>query len=326
MRQSGKVIVAVGVFVFMVVLSLSIGDVDDLFCKLLRIGEKRFSHTDLIILFELRVPRVLMAIGVGAMLSMSGVIMQSLFRNPLVEPYTMGLSGGAVLGVAMAFVFGLSNSMGNIAVTLMAMVGALSTMGLILLLRKMMHFDINRMLLSGVMISFATSSVTTLLMSLTTRENLSQILMWNMGSLDITTKEVSYCVLLMAILMAIVLPFAGRMMNVLMISEDMARHVGVKVKVVVPLLFVVATIMAAVSVSFVGVIAFVGMIVPHIVKVLYGNDHRLVVVMSALCGGTFLLMCDIVSRTIIYPQEIPTGVMCGIVGGVMFVYLMTKNK
>jgi iron complex transport system permease protein len=182
MRQSGKVIVAVGVFVFMVVLSLSIGDVDDLFCKLLRIGEKRFSHTDLIILFELRVPRVLMAIGVGAMLSMSGVIMQSLFRNPLVEPYTMGLSGGAVLGVAMAFVFGLSNSMGNIAVTLMAMVGALSTMGLILLLRKMMHFDINRMLLSGVMISFATSSVTTLLMSLTTRENLSQILMWNIGS------------------------------------------------------------------------------------------------------------------------------------------------
>lgn len=326
MKMIWKLILTVLSFVVVLVVSLCVGEIDDMLSKLFSVGGETLTETDILILREIRIPRVMMAVGVGALLSMSGLVMQSVFRNPLVEPYTMGLSGGAVLGVAIAFMLGISSAVGNIGVTLMAMLGALLTMGIILLLRRVLHYDVNKMLLSGVMISFATSSVTVLLMSLTTRENMSQIVMWNMGSLDITTKEMSYIVVIISVVMVVVLSFLGNEMNVLMVGESMARHVGVRIDIVVPLLFVLATVMAAVSVSFVGVVAFVGMIVPHVVRHIFGYDHRVITAITAIIGAIFMLMCDIVARVVIYPQEIPTGVMCGIVGGVMFIYLTAKSK
>lgn len=326
MKMIWKLILTVLSFVVVLVVSLCVGEIDDMLSKLFSVGGETLTETDILILREIRIPRVMMAVGVGALLSMSGLVMQSVFRNPLVEPYTMGLSGGAVLGVAIAFMLGISSAVGNIGVTLMAMLGAFLTMGIILLLRRVLHYDVNKMLLSGVMISFATSSVTVLLMSLTTRENMSQIVMWNMGSLDITTKEMSYIVVIISVVMIVVLSFLGNEMNVLMVGESMARHVGVRIDIVVPLLFVLATVMAAVSVSFVGVVAFVGMIVPHVVRHIFGYDHRVITAVTAIIGAIFMLMCDIVARVVIYPQEIPTGVMCGIVGGVMFIYLTAKSK
>lgn len=326
MKMIWKLILTVLSFIVVLVVSLCVGEIDDMLSKLFSVGGETLTETDILILREIRIPRVMMAVGVGALLSMSGLVMQSVFRNPLVEPYTMGLSGGAVLGVAIAFMLGISSAVGNIGVTLMAMLGAFLTMGIILLLRRVLHYDVNKMLLSGVMISFATSSVTVLLMSLTTRENMSQIVMWNMGSLDITTKEMSYIVVIISVVMVVVLSFFGNEMNVLMVGESMARHVGVRIDIVVPLLFVLATVMAAVSVSFVGVVAFVGMIVPHVVRHIFGYDHRVITVITAIIGAIFMLMCDIVARVVIYPQEIPTGVMCGIVGGVMFIYLTAKSK
>lgn len=326
MKMIWKLILTVLSFIVVLVVSLCVGEIDDMLSKLFSVGGETLTETDILILREIRIPRVMMAVGVGALLSMSGLVMQSVFRNPLVEPYTMGLSGGAVLGVAIAFMLGISSAVGNIGVTLMAMLGAFLTMGIILLLRRVLHYDVNKMLLSGVMISFATSSVTVLLMSLTTRENMSQIVMWNMGSLDITTKEMSYIVVIISVVMIVVLSFLGNEMNVLMVGESMARHVGVRIDIVVPLLFVLATVMAAVSVSFVGVVAFVGMIVPHVVRHIFGYDHRVITAVTAIIGAIFMLMCDIVARVVIYPQEIPTGVMCGIVGGVMFIYLTAKNK
>lgn len=326
MKMIWKMILMVLSFVVVLVVSLCVGEIDSMLSKLFSVGGETLTETDILILREIRIPRVMMAVGVGALLSMSGLVMQSVFRNPLVEPYTMGLSGGAVLGVAIAFMLGISSAVGNIGVTLMAMLGAFLTMGIILLLRRVLHYDVNKMLLSGVMISFATSSVTVLLMSLTTRENMSQIVMWNMGSLDITTKEMSYIVVIISVVMIVVLSFLGNEMNVLMVGESMARHVGVRIDIVVPLLFVLATVMAAVSVSFVGVVAFVGMIVPHVVRHIFGYDHRVITAVTAIIGAIFMLMCDIVARVVIYPQEIPTGVMCGIVGGVMFIYLTAKSK
>lgn len=326
MKMIWKLILTVLSFAVVLVVSLCVGEIDNMLSKLFSVGGETLTETDILILREIRIPRVMMAVGVGALLSMSGLVMQSVFRNPLVEPYTMGLSGGAVLGVAIAFMLGISSVVGNIGVTLMAMLGAFLTMGIILLLRRVLHYDVNKMLLSGVMISFATSSVTVLLMSLTTRENMSQIVMWNMGSLDITTKEMSYIVVIISVVMMVVLSFLGNEMNVLMVGESMARHVGVRIDIVVPLLFVLATVMAAVSVSFVGVVAFVGMIVPHVVRHIFGYDHRVITAVTAIIGAIFMLMCDIVARIVIYPQEIPTGVMCGIVGGVMFIYLTAKSK
>lgn len=326
MKMIWKMILMVLSFVVVLVVSLCVGEIDNMLSKFFSVGGETLTETDILILREIRIPRVMMAVGVGALLSMSGLVMQSVFRNPLVEPYTMGLSGGAVLGVAIAFMLGISSAVGNIGVTLMAMLGAFLTMGIILLLRRVLHYDVNKMLLSGVMISFATSSVTVLLMSLTTRENMSQIVMWNMGSLDITTKEMSYIVVIISVVMIVVLSFLGNEMNVLMVGESMARHVGVRIDIVVPLLFVLATVMAAVSVSFVGVVAFVGMIVPHVVRHIFGYDHRVITAVTAIIGAIFMLMCDIVARVVIYPQEIPTGVMCGIVGGVMFIYLTAKSK
>ena len=322
MKLTAQYILSVTILLLLASLSITIGSSDisiiDLLCG--NIGSDSVEWT---IVRHLRLPRTLTAIGVGALLSLSGCIMQGLFRNPLVEPYTMGLS---VLGVGVTFCLGLQISYGMPALVTLSLAGGLLTMFAVLAIHRAFRCDINAMLLIGIMISFATSSLNTLLMSLTTYENLSQIVSWTIGTMSSTSESMAIVVVCSAVVATLLATFLGNIVNALAMGTERAQHIGIDSRKMTMLLFVFATLMAAISVAAVGIVAFVGMIVPHLVRRLFGHDHRRILPIAAIGGGAFLLLCDILARNIIYPRELPTGVITGLFGCIMFIYLTSRQR
>lgn len=284
------------------------------------------DSVQLTILCNIRMPRALMAIACGSLLSLSGVVMQGVFRNPLVDPYTMGLSGGALLGVSVVVSFGLVGGCGSWLLSLSASAGSLLVMLLVLTVRRRSQYGQNAMLLTGVMISFVTSSVNMLLMSVLTRENLSQIVGWSMGSFDAVSASHGVALFVVATAATVVSPFLGNLLNVLSLGDDVAGHLGVDVRKVTTVLFVVSTVASSLCVAEVGIVAFVGMVVPHVVRKLVGVDNCFLLPVSGIVGGVYLLSCDVVAREILYPRELPAGVFCGILGGLAFVFIMIKGE
>ena len=229
------------------------------------------------ILSQLRLPRSLTALCIGGMLSMSGSILQGLFKNPLVEPYTLGISGGASLGVALAFLIGIAQQWGSLG-------------------------------------------------SLSTPENMTQIIYWTMGSLSHSTpaQALSLCGFAIAGLCAGVL--LSQRLNLMNLGEQTARHLGVNTAVLVPCLLLLTSLLTAVCVATAGIIGFVGLVVPHILRRLAGSDYRLLVPLSFIGGGIFLVLCDLLARSLVHPGQLPVGVVCGILGGGLFVYLLVKPQ
>lgn len=306
--------------------SLSVGD-DMSFATLFDILVGRVGGVDSTIVMKIRLPRVLLGIAVGGALSLSGTILQGVYRNPLVEPYTLGISGGAALGVAIAIVFGLEQFLGPWVLPMMGFIGSLVIIILVYLLgQRNKRVDTQSMLLVGVMISFIASSTMMLLLSITTTENLQSIFFWTMGSLDSTNSNL--------ITIVMVTSFAGLLLsylfvqplNALRIGEDKARHLGVNTDLAVRLLFVLSSLLTGVCVSVVGVIGFVGLLIPHLFRFLVGGDFRILLISTFLGGGVFLLASDIVARTIIWPNELPIGVITGLVGGVAFIFMINGKK
>lgn len=276
------------------------------------------------ILTRLRLPRTLTALGVGGMLALSGTILQGIFKNPLVEPYTLGLSGGGALGVALAFVLGLAGKIGIIGLSVFAFTGSI-LVGLILLTCYRFNSNVGNLLLTGIMLSILCSSLTTLFMSLSSPETMSQIIYWTMGSLENNGNERAFLLLSMAILGLLSTCLLSQQINILNLGVDTARHLGVNTSVLIPILLIIASLLTSVSVAQAGIIGFVGLLVPHILRKTAGGDYRLLVPLSFLSGGIFLIICDLIARIIIYPNQLPVGVVSGIFGGSLFVYLLLKS-
>lgn len=278
-----------------------------------------------LIVSELRIPRMICAMGVGALLSIAGAIMQGLFRNPLVEPYTMGISGGAVVGVAVVFTCGAVAAFGGMAVTFGAAIGGLLSMVIVLLVRRAVGYDTSVMLICGIMVSFIASAATTLMLSLATRDDMSQILSWTIGSFSSADTTMAWLAILAGALVTIASPLAGNILNVMSLGDSEAHSLGVDAHRAAGWLFSIATILSAIAVSAAGIVAFVGMAVPHLVRTLIGHDNRLVLPASGLMGAWLLLTCDFVAKIVIYPRELPAGAICAILGGLMFVYMALKS-
>lgn len=293
-------------------LSMGLGDVDD--------------HLASIIVCELRVPRMLCAMGVGALLSISGALMQGVFRNPLVEPYTMGISGGAVLGVALAFASGLVSSFGGLAVSFSSAIGGLATLAVVLVVRRFVGGDIGAMLMCGIMVSFTSSAATSIILSLASREDVSQVLAWTMGSFSAVGRMDALAVFCVACFAVPISTLAGNVLNVLSLGDDEARALGVPPAKAAAVVFVVATLLTSLAVSAVGVVAFVGMAVPHFARKLYGHDYRVVTPAAGLLGALALLVCDLLSKEVVKPKELPAGAVCAVFGGLMFTYLTLRWK
>jgi iron complex transport system permease protein len=278
------------------------------------------------ILLDIRLPRIILGFAIGGALSLAGVILQSMFRNPLVEPFTLGISGGAALGASLCIILRLSNFLPNGALPLSGFIGASIVVVLLYLFntrKKMLHIE--GLLLTGVMISFISSSMVILILAISRAEDLQSIIFWIMGSLEQPSWFLILTALCVSLLCLCLSYFFGLRMNAFSLGEEEAIHLGIDTERTKKQLFFLASLLTGISVSVSGLIGFVGLIVPHFVRIFAGYDHRRLLVISFITGAGFLIICDTIARTIIAPIQLPVGVITGILGGSIFIYVLSKK-
>ncbi|MCX5641876.1 MAG: iron ABC transporter permease [Candidatus Omnitrophica bacterium] len=279
------------------------------------------------ILFDIRLPRIILGFAVGGSLSLAGVILQGMFRNPLVEPYTLGISGGAALGVALNIVLRISGHFGVLSLPISGFLGALIVSFLVYFLAvKKGTFRTDSFLLTGVMISFISSALMMLLMALSRSEDLQGIIFWMMGSLEEPSRLLLRSELIVAVLGLLASYLFVFDLNAFGLGEEEALHLGVNTERSKRILFVLAAVLTGFAVSVAGIIGFVGLVVPHFVRMFLGGDHRILLIGSFLSGAIFLILCYALARIVIAPLELPVGVITGILGGTLFVYAVSKKR
>ncbi len=304
----------------------------------LMVGEIHFSLNELITVFSqktgieytilsrIRLPRIMLGVAVGGALSLAGVLLQGIYRNPLVEPYTLGISGGASLAVAVTIVFGLNLSLGAYMLPVAGFIGSVITVFIVYTLSLGKYsININKMLLLGVMVSFIASSAMMFLMSTTTNENLQSIIFWVMGSLAETDVILIRIVFFVAIVGLLISYLFANSLNALRLGEGSAKHLGINTGLAIRILFVIASLMTGVSVAVAGVIGFVGLVIPHLTRLVVGSDFRILLVTSFIGGAVFVVLCDVIARLIIAPNELPIGVITGIIGGLVFIVVLGRK-
>ncbi|TAL35034.1 MAG: iron ABC transporter permease [Spirochaetes bacterium] len=300
-----------------VVLSLSLGSTFiSPYALIQALGGDRDS-IEFIILTKLRLPRLFMALAVGASLAVSGALYQSLLRNPLADPYTIGVSGGASLGATVAIVASLSAAW----VVFAAFTGAIAVIAAVYLLARRLRMGNTPLILGGIALSFIFSSAVMLLFSVSRAEQVHRALMWLMGDLGIARYAILLPGSLLALALAVLSWAHARQLDILSFGESFAKGLGVSRAEIVRI-FWIGSMLAAVSVALAGVIGFVGLIVPHVVRLVSGPGHRRLLPYSALAGGAFLALADAAGRAIVPPYEIPAGVITGFFGGIFFLGLL----
>ncbi len=279
------------------------------------------------ILLDIRLPRIVLGFAVGGSLGLAGVILQGLFRNPLVEPYTLGISGGAALGISFCIAFNINLALGIFFLPAFGFIGAL---GVILLLYflgwKRKSLPVQNILLLGVMVTFISSSLLMLIMSLSRAENLQKIIFWMMGSLEQPRWELILFSCFISIIGLFISGFFSTSLNAMALGDEGALHLGIDTEQTRKILFVIAAVLTSVSVSVAGIIGFVGLLVPHFMRLWVGNDYRTLLFTSFLAGASFLILSDTIARTIISPLELPVGVITGLIGGVLVIYTLSTRR
>ena len=281
-----------------------------------------------VILLQVRLPRVLLAFFVGGSLAMVGVALQALLRNPLADPFVIGISSGAALGAAIALLFGVGISVWSVsALPLCAFAGAL--LSLLIMYRissAEKGFSIYTLLLAGVVLNAIFSAFIMFLTSVAEPNRAFGMYAWLMGSLtgpDFSTLGVLTLYLGIGLM---VLVAQAQSLNLLTLGEETARSLGVDVERVKKMVFIAAALLTGAVVSFSGIIGFVGLIVPHAVRLVLCADHRLLLPVAGFVGGMFLMLADTVARTALSPGEFPVGVVTALVGGPVFLYLLTTRN
>ncbi len=285
------------------------------------------SSTNYSILFNVRLPRIILGFAVGGALSLAGVILQGMFRNPLVEPYTLGISGGAALGVCLNIAFHLNKTLGIISVPLAGFLGS----GLVILFVYFLSYrkgvlKMQGLLLSGVMISFICSSLFMLIMAVMRIEDLHGIIFWTMGSLEQSSWLLIKIMVFISLFGLAVSYIFCKQLNAFSLGTEHAMHLGINTQRTQKILFLLTSLLAGASVSVAGIIGFVGLVMPHFVRLFTGSDHRILLIASYLAGGIFLIACDAIARSIISPLELPVGVITGIIGGTIFIYALNHKR
>ena len=270
---------------------------------------------------NLRLPRALAGFACGGLLALSGALLQVLLRNPLADPYILGISGGAGVGAILAILLGL----GVAGISGMSFVGALATMFVVF---GLAHGDGSwtqtRLLLTGVIVAAGCGALVALILSLAPDHKLHGMLFWLMGDLSQATSPRLVVGVLVAVLL-VAMPFA-RELNLLARGPDMAQALGVQVGQLRRAVYLVASLATAAAVTQAGSIGFIGMIVPHLVRLVVGNDQRVLLPVSALAGGSLLVVADTLARTLIAPQQLPVGVLTALIGVPAFLFLLARDS
>ena len=303
------------------VVSLMTGSIDTGWHDLASVltGDEQALGTRVIL--DLRWPRSAAAFITGALLALAGGFMQVLLRNPLADPYVLGVSGGAAAGALLTLLLGL----GGFWLQGAAFTGALVSM---LLVFGLSHghgsWSMNRLLLTGVVIAAGWGAVIGFLLALSPEQNLRGMLFWLMGDLSYATTPVSgFVVLLAGLPVALML---GRSLNIMAHGELTAASLGVSVHALRRLVYVIASVFTATAVTIAGTIGFVGLIVPHMLRLLGVRDHRILLPASALLGGSLLLVADTLARTLLEPRQLPVGILTALVGVPVFLYLLYQAR
>jgi iron complex transport system permease protein len=272
----------------------------------------------------IRLPRVLMALVAGAGLAVAGVVFQAILKNPLADPFILGVSSGAALGTVIGSLVGwLSPIWGD---RLFAFVGALVTVLIVFRAARLKErLYPNTMLLVGVIINSFFSAAIMCIISLAKADRIQSIFFWLMGDLSLVSYGSVALVAVVTLAASVVIYYYARPMNLFLFGEESAASLGVDVERTKRVLFVVASIVTAAVVSSVGVIGFVGLIIPHMVRMVTGPDHRVLVPASILLGGAFLVVSDTAARTIVSPLELPVGVLTALLGSPFFIYLLRRS-
>lgn len=278
-----------------------------------------------VILIDIRMPRVIISAVLGAGLSVVGGVMQGVFKNPLVDSYTLGMSSGAALGAVLSIVTGIG-IFGYGTTGAFAFLGAVSSLFFVYHISKTKNrVSINSLLLSGVAVSYFLSSIISFIMMLN-RNKIEQIVFWTMGSLSSATWQkliFSSSFILPGIL---ALCFFSRELNIMSLGEESAHYMGVDVEKLKYILLVICSLIVGAVVSTGGTIGFLGLVAPHIVRLIWGSDNRKLIPYSAIMGAAILMLSDALGRVLIQPSEIPVGVMTSIMGGPFFVFLLRRQK
>ncbi|MEK6639198.1 MAG: iron ABC transporter permease [Nitrospirota bacterium] len=284
--------------------------------------------TSEIIMVQIRFPRVLMGFFVGAGLAAVGVTLQALLRNPLADPYVLGVSSGSALGVSLAILFGIGSTFMLLPILpLFGFAGGLMALLLIYrLAQSKSRLPIHSLLLAGVILNAILTAFIMFITSIMEPNRSAGLMAWLMGSLTAPNYPALGIFLLYVLCVLVMLMQKAQSLNMLTLGEETARSLGVETEGIKKWLFVLTALLTGAIVSVSGMIGFVGMVVPHAVRLVIGSDHRLLLPASALVGGMFLAVADTIARTIMAPAEIPVGIVTALTGGPFFLYLLLWRK
>lgn len=320
-----------GALLLVILISLKLGAVPISMIDLaLNLGRVAIGKADQLpseyslIIFEIRLPRILLGVLVGAALSVAGTGFQALLRNPLADPFVLGVSSGAALGAILSLVIA---PRAPVAMPLAAFAGALATIaGVYFLGRRSGQLDSHTLLLAGIISASFLSAVIMFLMTTLSGGELRGIAFWLMGDLTSTRTPMGMGWLFLLLVMAIgAIYTTAADLNLLLTGEQEAIHLGVDVKRVKLVVYVAASLLTGLAVSVSGAIGYVGLIVPHLMRLLFGSDHRLLIPTSALGGAIAIVVADTLARTVVAPTELPVGAMTAMAGAPMFIYLLRRR-
>ena len=281
------------------------------------------------ILWNIRMPRVLLAAIVGAALAIAGAAFQGLLKNPLADPYTLGISSGASVGAVITIYFSISIPvLGTFVLPIFSMIGAFVTLLIVLTFARLVDraMKMETLILTGIIFSAFLSAGLSLMIALTSDDNLRSILNWTMGSVSLRGWPYIRMVLPFFVIGVAIVLYYRRELNALIYGEERAKHLGVNVSKSKYGILIGGSILTGSAVAVSGTVGFVGLVVPHIVRLLIGADHRHLLIISMLNGASLLVLCDLVSRTIIAPVELPIGVITSFIGAPVFAYIFYRQR
>nr|WP_319399616.1 iron ABC transporter permease [uncultured Carboxylicivirga sp.] len=275
-------------------------------------------------LWQLRLPRIFIALLAGMALSSAGGAFQSIFRNPMSDPYVLGISSGASVGAAIAIVLGLQA--GTLGIPFFAFLGAASALAIVYWFAfNLKQSEQNTLLLAGIAMSLMLGAVVSLLLVIN-REQMESIYFWMLGGFNAISWKQIYIVLPVVIFSLLMLFKYSKDLNLLSMGNETAQSLGINVKQKVAIILLISALSVSIIVSYTGVIGFVGLIVPHMVRFIVGADNRRLLPLSALWGGLFLIIADTMARTIVQPGELPVGSITALFGAPYFFFILIKRS
>ncbi|SHE36169.1 iron complex transport system permease protein [Thermoanaerobacter uzonensis DSM 18761] len=308
--------------IFTMILSISAGAVKIPLQEILNVFLGGGSETSRTIILNLRLPRVVESAVVGMGLSVVGAFFQGLLRNPMADPYVMGISSGAAFGATIAIILGL----GIFGLSFMAFITSLMTVFFVYTISKTgTRVSMTTMLLAGIAISAFMSAIISLMMLLK-HDEFSRIVFWTMGGFSLINWNGVVFSTPVILIGSFVMYVFSRDVNAILTGEEVAEHLGVNTELVKKVILVTGSLVTATAVSVGGIIGFVGLVVPHISRLIVGPDNRILVPFSAISGAIFLTFADLSARVILKPMEIPIGIITAAFGGPFFLYLLIKSK